>query len=577
MEKEAIQTAASNGKPSASTTVDILLADIQPSRLLPQKHRRERFVKTGLNELAVSITQKGVINPITVRPLAKGGYELVAGERRWLASKIAETTTITSVVRELSDQDAAEIQLLENLQREDIHPLDEAISYKYLTEKLKLSTAEIALRVGKTEKHVLGRLKLNFLTSAALKMLNAGELPIGHAMELAKYPDDTQKIILKECLKPYSWSDHINNLKDFRDSIERQVQLKLSKAPFSLKATNLLESGLACVDCPERTGANPTLFDEADPKDDRCLNKGCYEKKVTLFIQITRTLVTEAAIRAGKPADYEAPLVRPSGYGKDSRYPKSLGYYDAKFFTAKKDTCEFAETGVIVDKDRAGQKTFFCRNPKCKKHKQSSSYSSSSTGEKTDAERGKFRQRKEEIWNIKVREAVRRTVLSQAAIAFSQTFSASGKKVDLLPGLVARMWDLCEGDTLLKLVKPLIAEMMVGDRDVYSHELTERTANVRDKFTGIEQAQVLFLLIHGAESSMYDSYRYRAQGYVQDLADEFGINYRLIDAKQRVDMSPKKHLKAHAAYLEAVGGGDSKVKIPLLYAEKYTIQDRVER
>jgi ParB family chromosome partitioning protein len=579
MGKEVIQQApttapSTNGKTvPVSATVDILLTDIKPSSLTPQKNRRARFDPEKLKELAASIAQKGVISPITVR-FIKDGFELVAGERRWIASGMAGAKTITAVVREISDQDAAEIQLLENLQREDVHPLDEATSYKYLHEKLKIDIAEIALKVGKTEKHVLGRLKLNSLTAAAFKMLNAAELPIGHAMEMAKYPVESQKVILKNCLT--NWSGTVS-LKQFRDNIERTVQLKLSKASFSLKATNLLPSGLACVDCPERTGANPTLFDEADAKDDRCLNQACYGKKVDMFVQITRTEVTSAAIRAGKPEGYEAPLVRPHSYGRDNKYPKALNYYDAEFFTAKKDTCDYAETGVIPDGDRAGQKTLFCRDKSCKKHKiSSSSSSSSSTGEKSEGEKEKFRQRKEEIWTIKVREAVRRTVLKEAAVAFSQTFVITGKKIDLLPNLVGRMWDLCEGDTLLQLVKPLMVEMFGSEKEkiVYStNKLSDMTARFRDNLTGIEQAQLLFLLTHGAENAMYYNYSYKSQFYIQRLAEEFSIDYRLADAKQRVVFSPKKHMAKHTDYLAAVEKGNKAAQIPVIYAEKYEIKD----
>ncbi len=132
------------------------LKDIKPS----QHNARKTFDEAKIKELSASIKEKGVIEPIIIRP-ANGKYEVVCGERRFRASQMAGITTIPAVIKELDDKQAIEYQIIENLHREDVHPLEEAEGYELLMKKHGYKTVEdIAVKVGKSKGYVYGRLKL---------------------------------------------------------------------------------------------------------------------------------------------------------------------------------------------------------------------------------------------------------------------------------------------------------------------------------------------------------------------------------------------------------------------------------
>lgn len=171
----------------------IPLDEIRPSKTNPRKS----FDKVQLEELAQSIREKGVLQPILVRPAADNGkgddYELVAGERRYRAAKDAGLLQVPAVVRQLTDIEVIEVQVIENLQRTDLHPLEEAEGYRQLMAK-KYDVAKIAARTGRSVKYVYDRVKLLSLTKAAQKAFLAGEFTTGHAVILARLrPADQER------------------------------------------------------------------------------------------------------------------------------------------------------------------------------------------------------------------------------------------------------------------------------------------------------------------------------------------------------------------------------------------------
>ncbi len=206
-------------------------------------------------------------------PMALDGtYELVAGARRFRASKLAGKDTIPATVRDLTDAECREIQLIENLQRADIHELDEGIGYRSLMElKPDHYTVEtIAAQVAKSPSYVKGRISLTDLISAAQTAFYEGKLTVAHALELARLQPRDQERALMECFPGHRSTNSI--LKDrkaealtvrqLRDWIEREIQLDLKNAPFDSRGCNLLPAAGACSACPKRTGNNPLLFPE---------------------------------------------------------------------------------------------------------------------------------------------------------------------------------------------------------------------------------------------------------------------------------------------------------------------------
>ncbi len=164
------------------------LSEIEPNRQQP----RQTFTPEALEELAQSIAQHGVLQPIVVRPLENGGYQIVAGERRWRASRMAGLTEVPVVIKQLDDLAAMEIALIENLQREDLNPVEEAEGYRVLMQQHGMTQEQVAQRVGKSRPAVANALRLLQLPTSVLEGLRAGDITPGHAKALAGLEDKAQ-------------------------------------------------------------------------------------------------------------------------------------------------------------------------------------------------------------------------------------------------------------------------------------------------------------------------------------------------------------------------------------------------
>lgn len=164
--------------------IELNIADLRPNPYQP----RTIFDEDALNELAESIKENGVFQPIIVKKSIKG-YDVIAGERRLRASKIAGKKTIPAIIRQISDEKMAEIALLENLQRENLNALEEAKAYKSLIEKLNLTQEELAKKVSKSRSHITNMLGLLRLPGEVQDMITTGKLTMGHARALSKLED----------------------------------------------------------------------------------------------------------------------------------------------------------------------------------------------------------------------------------------------------------------------------------------------------------------------------------------------------------------------------------------------------
>lgn len=170
---------------SSSSAVKLKLNDIEPNKNQPRKN----FDDEALSELAASIEKHGVIQPLLVRPLPGGTYQLVAGERRWRASRMAGLTEVPVVIKELSDADASALALIENLQREDLDPIEEAEGYKYLMDTYGVTQEEAAQRVGKSRSAVANLMRLLALPKDVLELVRNKTLSAGHARTLLPLED----------------------------------------------------------------------------------------------------------------------------------------------------------------------------------------------------------------------------------------------------------------------------------------------------------------------------------------------------------------------------------------------------
>lgn len=246
--------------------------------LKPHAHNaRKNFDEAKLKELAESIKLKGVIHPIIVRP-ANGKYEVVCGERRFRASQLAGVKDIPAIIKELDDRQALEYQIIENLQREDMHPLEEAEGYEALMKKHGYKTVDdIAVKVGKSRGYIYGRLKLCELIPDNRKLFYGGKLNPSVALLIARIPEHLQKEAGKK-LASGGLDGEPMSYRRAQEFITKEFMLVLKAAPFDTDDAMLTEAAGSCTICPRRTGNQKELFPDISSAD-VCTDPVCFKVK----------------------------------------------------------------------------------------------------------------------------------------------------------------------------------------------------------------------------------------------------------------------------------------------------------
>lgn len=179
-------------------SVTLKISEIEPNRSQPRKE----FDEKALSELAESISKHGLLQPLLVRPLPLGGYQIVAGERRYRACRMAGITEVPVIIRELGDTETMEIALIENLQREDLTPIEEALGYQVLIDEHGFSQEEVAQSVGKSRPAITNALRLLKLPQSILDLVSDGKISAGHARALLTLEDEKlMQELAKEIIK----------------------------------------------------------------------------------------------------------------------------------------------------------------------------------------------------------------------------------------------------------------------------------------------------------------------------------------------------------------------------------------
>ena len=265
---------------------NLALALIAPSLTNPRKN----FNPTKLAELAEDIKRRGIDSPITVRPLPGSRladtdrtvqYELVCGERRLRASEIAGASTIPAMVRALTDTQALEIQLVENLQRDDLTELEEAEGYEALMQHAELTAEEVGVRIGKSRSYMYGRLKLLDLCSEARVSLRDGTIDASRALLVARIPDHKLQIkAMKEIVAGQGYTTPREPLtyRQALEHVQRNYMLKLGEASFKITSVDLVPNVGSCKTCTKRTGHDPDLFSDVKGAD-VCTDPPCFHRK----------------------------------------------------------------------------------------------------------------------------------------------------------------------------------------------------------------------------------------------------------------------------------------------------------
>ena len=192
--KSALEPDGSTMQSAAHVLAEIAIADIKPSPFQP----RREFSAEALDELAASIQHHGVLQPVVVRALPQGGFELIAGERRWRAAQQAGLQTIPVVQRDVSDREASAFALIENIQRENLNVVEEALGLSRLRSEFELTQQELAEVVGKSRAAIANSLRLLNLGSVARDLLMTGQLNMGHARALLGLTGTEQDVVAQD-------------------------------------------------------------------------------------------------------------------------------------------------------------------------------------------------------------------------------------------------------------------------------------------------------------------------------------------------------------------------------------------
>ena len=228
------------------------IAQLQESPTNPRK----RFNEETLKELAASFKTQGILQPLVVREREANQYEVVAGARRLRAAQLAELKAVPVRVVQLTDAAAIETQVVENLQREDIHPLEEAVGFRSLLDlnDPHYTVAGIAAKAGKSEAYVQGRIKLTELIPPLAEAFLADRITIGHALLIAKLPAAQQQEAFNAAFRQM-WTSQGNTqvlipVRELAAWIESNILLELAAAPFSKSDETLVQEAGSCANCP---------------------------------------------------------------------------------------------------------------------------------------------------------------------------------------------------------------------------------------------------------------------------------------------------------------------------------------
>lgn len=288
------------------------LADIRIS-----KTNRKRFSQAKLDELAASIRAKGVAQPILLRRVEPTAhepqqYEIVAGERRFRASIIAGLATIPAMLRILSDVEALELQILENLQRDDPHPLEEAEGYERLMLERNYDVDQLADKLNKSRSYVYGRLKLCALTTSVREQFLDDKFSAATALLIARIPNPALQVkAAKEVCETDCWGEP-KSYRAQRDLLRQRFMLDLKNAIFAIKDAGLLVDVGSCTDCPKRSGNQQDAF-QGEKHENLCTDPDCFAEKTAAHSKKAKQKAAELGqtVISGE----EAKKIMPNTYG----------------------------------------------------------------------------------------------------------------------------------------------------------------------------------------------------------------------------------------------------------------------
>ncbi|MGB6130882.1 MAG: ParB/RepB/Spo0J family partition protein [Acidobacteriaceae bacterium] len=332
---------------------------------------RRTFDETALNELAESIRTQGVLSPLLVRP--KGhSYEIVAGARRYRAAQRAGLDSVPVRIVELTDAQALETSIVENLQRRDVHPLDEATGYVSLLH-LDYTVEQIAAKCGKNPSYVAARARLAQLAPAVTEAFAKDDIGVGHALLLARLQAEQQEEALTACYQEaYTNGSKAKRIllpvRHLQQWIEHNILLELAAAPFSKEDAQLVPEAGSCVDCPKRTGHNALLFAEIGANQpDSCSDPKCYTAKIDAHVKqtvATKPKLVQISTAYGQPKDGSAAIPRNKYVEIRQDKPQRKNERDLPEYKS----CKYTAEAIVTEGTEKGETKRVCANPECPVH-----------------------------------------------------------------------------------------------------------------------------------------------------------------------------------------------------------------
>ncbi len=324
---------------------------------------RRTFDECKLGELAESIRTNGLIQPITVRPQSEG-FEIVAGARRFRAAQLAELFSLPARIVDITDAQALEWQLVENSQRVDVHPYEEAQGFQRLLDMPGYDVATLVEKSGKSPAHVYARLSLLQLTPEIAEAFSAERITASHANLLARLPQESQATAYEQCWRK-DWQDkepHLLPAKHLSAWIQTNLYLSLADAPFSKEDPTLNPPAGACITCPRRSGFNTSLF--ADVQGDQCLDAPCFQTKINAHID--REIAAQPELIQIENG-YRDPKEQRPGAVRSGTY-REIDTTAQNPDAEPVAPCEAAKAAIIVYGKRVGTTLTVCTDNHCPVH-----------------------------------------------------------------------------------------------------------------------------------------------------------------------------------------------------------------
>jgi ParB family transcriptional regulator, chromosome partitioning protein len=346
--------------------VNVPLAQLVESSTNPRK----TFDEGKLEELAESIRSKGVLSPLLARRI-NGHFEIVSGARRYRAAQRAGLSEVPARIADLSDEEALETQIVENVLRADVHPFEEAQGFRALLDRegAGYTIESISAKTGKNPAYIAKRIRLLDLIPSVAEAFTAGYIAVEHALLIAKLEVDAQEKAFAHCFDGYyAANDSERSLvpaSRLQAWIAQNIYLGLKSVPFSKDDENLLPEAGSCANCPKRTGYNRLLFSEVREDSDSCADAACFNRKLDAHIaqrvlKIPNLLQISDNYNAadGTPIlarrNYVEVVTRKNKKGKEARPEEKL--------------CSHLSPAIHADGMNKGCLVKVCADPACKIH-----------------------------------------------------------------------------------------------------------------------------------------------------------------------------------------------------------------